>query len=167
MKSILIFFTSLIFLTSLYGQTTTDTIVTNEPDLRFRYKNNIQLELFGSAGLYSINYERIIFNQNKYKTVGEIGFSVLALKAWKGVSFPLSINQLISFQRHHIEFGVGILPNYTSGDFFTGWETYYSARIGYRYQKPNSKFIFRIGAVPIFAFPGFGVWGAINFGYGF
>lgn len=168
MKSILIFFIPLIFLTPpLFSQTTTDTIITNESDLKFKYKNNVQLELLGSAGLYSINYERIIFNQNKYKTVGEIGFSFLSMKDWNGVSFPVSINQLISFQNHHIELGVGVAPNYVSGKYFTGWDDIYSARIGYRYQKPNRKFIFRVGAVPIFAFPGYGIWGAVNFGYGF
>lgn len=154
-------------MTPLFSQTTTDTIVATEPDLRFNYKNNVQLELFGSAGLYSINYERIIFNQNKYKTVGELGFSRIPISEGNGMSFPISINQLISFQRHHIELGVGATPNYVSDYLYPGWDIHYSARIGYRYQKPHRRFIFRAGVVPIFAFPGYGIWGAVNFGYGF
>lgn len=157
----------LLILTPLFLFSQIDTLTPDVPDLRFIYKKNVQFELFGSAGLYSINYERIILNQNKYKTVGGIGFSRIPISAGNGASFPISINHLISFQHHHIELGIGAVPNYVSDYLYPGWHIHYSARIGYRYQKPYRKFIFRVGAVPIFAFPGFGVWGAINFGYGF
>ena len=34
----------------------------------FHQKNDLHVELLGAAGLYSINYERVIINGNKLKT---------------------------------------------------------------------------------------------------
>ena len=74
----------------------------------FQRKNSIQLELFGHGVFYSVNYERILLNSEKYKTTGQVGF------AWyppatdvREFWLPFSINELISFNKHHVEFGLG------------------------------------------------------------
>jgi len=46
----------------------------------FHQKNDFHLELLGAAGLYSINYERVIVNGNKLKTLASIGFSYMGTK---------------------------------------------------------------------------------------
>ena len=38
-------------------------------------KNSIQIELGGHGLFYSINYERIIINGDRFKTTGQLGIS--------------------------------------------------------------------------------------------
>ena len=133
----------------------------------FHQKNDFHLEVFGAAGLYSINYERVIVNGNKLKTLASIGFSYMGTKSWRGFIIPISINQLLSFKEHHIELGIGGSPNFViSNDFGETWAQFIFTRIGYRYQKPKGKFIFRAGAIPI-VYPEFGIWGGISIGHSF
>ncbi len=133
----------------------------------FHQKNDFHLELLGAAGLYSINYERVIVNGNKLKTLASIGFSYMGTKSWRGFIIPISINQLLSFKEHHIELGIGGSPNFViSNDFGETWAQFIFTRIGYRYQKPKGKFIFRAGAIPI-VYPEFGIWGGISIEHSF
>jgi hypothetical protein len=133
----------------------------------FHQKNDFHLELLGAAGLYSINYERVIVNGNRFKTLASIGFSYMGTKSWRGFIIPISINQLLSFKEHHIELGIGASPNFViSNAFGENWYQFIFTRIGYRYQKPKGKFIFRGGAIPI-VYPEFGIWGGISIGHSF
>jgi hypothetical protein len=141
----------------------------------FQRKNNIQLELFGHGVFYSVNYERILINGEKFKTTGQAGF------AWYPPStdvrefwIPVSVNELISFNRHHIEFGLGTAFTNEEMQGLTGentrhWSTFLTGRVGYRYQKPNSRFIFRIGFTPLYELDGneFHPSGGLSLGYNF
>jgi hypothetical protein len=114
-------------------------------DKSFRYRNSIQIELFGHGFLYSINYERIILNRQSFKTVGQIGFSYYPrstgiIELW----IPLVFNELISFDKHHIEVGAGYIFNKDVRE----WDGFLTGRIGYRYQKPTGRLILRIGFTP-------------------
>ncbi|MFC2079860.1 hypothetical protein ACFLRQ_00130 [Bacteroidota bacterium] len=118
--------------------------------------NSVQLELGGHGLAYSLNYERILFNTDIFKIAGQVGFSYYPpfigfIDYW----IPISINEIFSIRNHHIELGVGIIINRVSSrdseNIATDWdwEGFLSARIGYRYQKPNGRFIFRAGFTPI------------------
>lgn len=160
MKLIIILFFTL-FVTSCFGQDSTDV------DNKFKYYNNVQIEILGSGAVYSVNYERTILNGNRFKTLAQIGISFWGNKSWKGFVIPIAVNELISFNRHHIEVGTGVSPNFVwRTDQSREWDYFLMGRIGYRYQNPKKKFIFRIGYTPIIL-PEFGHWGGVAFGYCF
>jgi hypothetical protein len=141
----------------------------------FQHKNSIQLELFGHGAFYSVNYERILLNGEKFKTTGQAGF------AWyppatdvREFWLPFSINELVSFNQHHVEFGLGTAFTNEEMQRLTGentrdWSTFLTGRVGYRYQKPEGRFIFRIGFTPLYELDGNELqpWGGVSFGYSF
>jgi hypothetical protein len=50
---------------------------------------------------------------------------------------------LVSFTHHHLEFGLGQVFVYDKE-----WEPFGSFRLGYRYQKPAGRLLFRAGFTP-------------------
>lgn len=134
-------------------------------DHRFVQKSNIQFEILGIGAVYSVSYERRFLNSDKFKTVGSIGLSFWGNDSWKGITMPISVTELFSFNRHHIEVGMSISPNFVSRtDNTKEWDQYTMVRVGYRYQRPSGRFVFRAGYTPII-YPEFGHWGGIAIGY--
>ena len=125
----------------------------------FQKKNNINVDLGGYGVIGSIGYERILINSNKFKTTGQVGGSVF--------SFPVTVNQLVSFNNHHMEFGLGIILPTTKT-----YDPYFSGSIGYRFQKPTGRYLFRARLMPVVLEPdkelGAGlilwVWPCLTFG---
>lgn len=126
---------------------------------QFENRNSINLELAGHGGLYSINYERVLINHERFKTVVDAGLSLYPESTGMSLSWiPTVISELISFDEHHIEIGLGHiftvdnppikdplgdpLPFYQDGNFFTG-------RLAYRYQKEDSRLILKLAFTPI------------------
>ena len=70
----------------------------------------------------------------------QIGYSFLG---FGGSLFPVGVNEIISFGKNHIEVGVG----YTFSDAFP--RDHVAMRIGYRYQKPKGRLVFRPAFTPI------------------
>lgn len=138
-----------------------------QPNWKFQQKNDLHLEILGAAGLYSINYERLLINTHRSKTLVSVGISFIGINSWKGFVIPVSLNELISFKQHHIELGIGGSPNFVvSNDFGANWDQFVFTRIGYRHQKPNGKFVFRAGVLPI-VYPDLGLWAGISIGHSF
>lgn len=144
--------------------------------LSFKYKNSIQMELMGHGLFYSLNYERIFFNGEKHKTTGQVGLAYYPPKTdVRDIWIPAIINELISFDKHHVEFGLGyIFINETNRSLedeiiSREWNGILTGRIGYRYQKPDGRFIFRVGITPFFEYDSneFHPWGGLTFGYNF
>ncbi len=124
---------------------------------KFTYKNSVQLELGGHGLIYSLNYERILLNGQRFKTTAQVGFAYYP--RWADIIdiwLPVEINEIISFNKHHIELGLGyvFINESTRGVNNTivsrQWEGLYSGRIGYRYQKPNGRFVLRVSFTPLF-----------------
>jgi hypothetical protein len=111
-------------------------------------KNSIELELFGHGLLYSLNYERLVLNFERFKTLAQIGIAYYPkntgiIPVW----IPVSINQLISFDSHHIELGIGqVIHN--DGEK-SDYEPFGSFKVGYRYQKTGSRLLFKIAFTPL------------------
>lgn len=144
--------------------------------LNFQYKNSIQMELFGHGMFYSVNYERILLNGEKFKTTGQAGLAYYppatdVREFW----IPAAINELISFKQHHIEFGLGTvftneeMRDLTNETGIREWSSFLTGRVGYRHQKPNGRFIFRIGFTPLFELEGNDLHplGGLSLGYNF
>ena len=163
----------------------------------------VYLEAFGISGLYSINYERMLLQQEPIALAGRVGGTFTPKLSGLtddlfGPGIPLEINFLYG-QSHHLELGAGISMNYVfyrpdgpvgvrsigndefeyiyddPDEFFIGWA---SVRVGYRYQKPGSGLLFRLGFTPLLPFGGYEdteldfektvvPMGGISFGYAF
>ncbi|MGZ8508403.1 MAG: hypothetical protein ACXWXW_14565 [Bacteroidia bacterium] len=133
------------------------------------FKNSVNIELAGHGVLYSVNYERILINNNKYKTAAQIG----------GTYYPKSlithflVNEIISFNKHHIELGAGASPGIgleNTGHYFID---YVSLRGGYRYQQPDGNIVFKLAFTPLLALANrdshfiFLPYAGASFGYAF
>lgn len=74
------------------------------------------------------------------------------------------LNQLFSFDQHHIEVSLGHIftkdnikgveppASYTYLYHNTDWAHIAGVRIGYRFQKPSSRFLFRVAFTPCFEY---------------
>ena len=153
-----------------------------EESNKFLKRNSLQIELFGSGGAYSISYERVIFNRDKNKISVQIGTSVYPESIDILPLFvPFSLNKIFSFEANHFEFGIGQVLVYDEPHYnFLG-----TLKIGYRHQKPNSKFCYKILFTPFIDTwdnhnvpildksanlktpPNFFPWGGVSFGYNF
>ncbi len=125
---------SILFCVFLYG-----TCKAQDKNLpaRFSHSQSILLEAGGTGVFYSLNYELIFFNTPRYKTALDAGINYIG---WDIVS-PVSLNEIISFGKNHLEIGAG----YTFASYIS---QRFTARIGYRYQKPEGRFVFRLGFTP-------------------
>ncbi len=160
-----------------YGQTSGS----EEASDRFIYRNIAEIEIFGHGSFYSINYERLIFNGERFKTSAQAGFAYYpessgVVPIW----VPLSLNQLLSFGSHHLEVGLGqIIINDILPNGINDYKLYGSIKAGYRFQKPDGRIMLKLLFTPIIDYwdrvnPEFVTeyvefipWGGLTVGYNF
>ncbi len=155
-------------------------------------KNTVYLEVLGNAPLYSINFDRILSKQNKRATAGRVGLMVYPASDYFLLSFPLEMNILFGQGKGYFELGSGFTPFYhrwlsrsftnANGnivDFSSrdAWFGGVSLRVGYRRQKPEGGFFYRLGFTPMLFFSvdenveveenGILPWGGLSIGYTF
>lgn len=150
---------SLTFSISTFAQT--------EPET-FTAKNAIYLEFGGSSGRYAVNYSKIFHQKGKLKLNASAGFSMWRNKMndfktiWLPV-VPLEFSGLYGRKNNHLEMGFGF-TSYLDRTLEIDSETfefsdkvvfgaYIPLRVGYRYQKPEGGFFFRVGYTPIINVP--------------
>ena len=126
-------------------------------------KNTIYAEIFGNGRAYSVNYDRIITISEKTKFAPRIGSYMGGIR----FTVPLEANLLFSksaTSKHFVEFGVGTTfrspKDYEPGlrffddvnakDYEEGIWNEYTARIGYRHQKPKGGWMYRAGILSIY-----------------
>lgn len=138
-------------------------------------KNAVFAELGGSAYYYSINYER----SSEKGILLRAGIGTVS----NNYVFPVLMGKCFGKGVHHIEVTAGITfasgkssiqdPDHTDSH---SQNVFATAFIGYRYQKPETKFLFRIGYTPLYKIydsyspynnPFYFQWGGISFGYRF
>lgn len=146
-------------------------------------KNSVYLDIMGTGGWYSLNYERILFTKDKLDLGISSGASVTHFKDFDrrfnpDFSIPLSLNAFYG-KNHHLEVGVGS----TFASVVRADEDYLAQRylninltmtLGYRYQKPGGGFLFRAAYTPIIPVyrqisenGEFKNWFSLSFGYSF
>ena len=122
-------------------------------------KNTFYFELFGSGGLYSINYERNI-HRNIY---GRIGFGTWQVtdnfsfntEPGRITTVPLIVSYLSGHKTHHFEIGGGFL--FGNEKDYMGSSPIFNLTgyIGYRAQSFISKgILIRIGLAPMISLNG-------------
>jgi hypothetical protein len=170
MKQVMLFFLCGILTSSSFCQKK-DTV-----NNVFTYKNNLQIELLGHEMLYCLHYERVLLNLQKYKTNAQIGIEYFAKKSLSEFRIPFMLTEIRSFNMHHIEVGLGFV--FVKSHIYFGDKIFTSGqgRLGYRFQKPNGRFLFRVSFTPLLVKTSspdsaknlvFHPWGGFSFGYCF
>jgi len=137
----------------------------------FEARNTIFVGLGGNSGRYAINFSRIVYQKQKFKLNVGAGFSMWSDKMdfepinntkWFPV-MPLEVSGFWGKSKHHLEIGTGITSFLSrSLDFDQEsletiekvvFDAFIPFRIGYRYQKPQGGFFFRVGYTPFFSPP--------------
>jgi hypothetical protein len=141
----------------------------------FKARNSLYLELLGSGGVYSINYERL-FSVRTDRAYGfriGPGFNLNGPTSLVGELFTI-----IGAGNHHGDFGLGFRGLYgrdSEGPYFTSRRAYLSAvpRVSYRYQKPTGGLMLRVGFTPFIKISeasdtrAFLPWFGVSTGYSF
>ena len=100
MKNLIIIFL-LFVLRSTYAQT--DTVEFYNQTLS---KNNFSIELGGKAYLYSIGYERNIFNSKKVLLTGSVNISYQEFAGFPGILMPVGINVCLGEKKNKFLFSL-------------------------------------------------------------
>ena len=136
--------------------------------------NSFYLELVGSGGLYSVNYDRL-FTENLGARIGFMYFT----SDWFGffndvelIVIPATLNLLVGSGKHKFELGAGPVFLSVSMGFFgsypvSGSGVGWTGTIGYRFQQNDGGFMWRIGFTPFMAGGEFFPYGGISLGFSF
>ena len=119
--------------------------------------NALYFELLGNGGLYSVNYERRLMPAFRVR-IG--GASWTAESFWGDAetrirTFPLMLHVVPGGGAHHLEAAIGLLPGHRDRNGNVGESgTFVSliGLIGYRYEPPGRRFVFRTGVTPFYGF---------------
>ena len=136
--------------------------------------NSFYLELVGSGGLYSINYDRL-FTENFGARIGFMYFEADWLFYFLDVDMfliPTTLNFLVGTGKHKFELGAGPVFVFGSASFFgsdpvSGSGVAWTGTIGYRYQQNDGGFMWRVGFTPVLFSGEFYPYGGISFGFSF
>ena len=119
-------------------------------------RNSVYLELFGNGGMYSLNYDRELTEGVRVR-VGFAGWTAQDFFGGPDVSMqtiPVSLHLLRGRGRHQADIGGGIVTGRKTRDSdFPGDSANFMSLvgiIGYRYQRPESGFVFRAGFTPFY-----------------
>lgn len=132
-------------------------------------RKSVFLEIAGSGGLGSINYESQFYKKGMTEFTWRLGLSLAPIDKNNGTAiiFPVMINSLIGKERHKIELGLGQgFTITTKGSLFA----LTVASIGYRYQAENKNWFYKIAYTPLISYlVDFQVqqWGGISIGHTF
>ncbi|HUX56074.1 MAG TPA: hypothetical protein VMV77_03820 [Bacteroidales bacterium] len=154
-----------------------------EQQIPFR-RNAIYIEMLGQGIFYSVNYDYRLSRKISLRagftiwSINSIDFLLIQITDLKYKSFFVMGNYLTGTKSNHLELGLGLMPTFYSGDvsflYFLksdsrGYisELLGTATLGYRYQRDEGGFIFRISVAPIFSTSGAVLIGGLSIGFGF
>lgn len=159
-KPLLVIFGALFFFISIESKAQSKAEI-------FSSKNIVYLDLGGNAGQYAFTYGRVFHQKGKLKLSASAGFSMwyqgsISNTRWLP-AIPVELTAFYGKSKHHLELGAGV-TSYLGNSIYFDEETFESVdkvvfgaiipvRIGYRYQKPEGGFFFRVGYTPFFDVP--------------
>ncbi len=118
--------------------------------------NTAYFELFGSGGLYSVNYERFLIMRPKTAYGIRVGGGFWNRKE-PNFNTVAELVALTGIGKHHADFGLGLVGGFSRDrrvpfpDYQRRNHLYAVPRIGYRYQKPEGGTMIRFGITPFVA----------------
>jgi hypothetical protein len=127
-----------------------------EPAPGLTARNTFFAELYGNGGRYSLNYDRIFLQRNRFKASFRVGASLQSFRnniagdRYLQGALPLELNGLWGRGPHHLELGLGFTPVLQERPVANTrpYLPSYFGRIGYRYQQPGGGLFFRAGLTP-------------------
>jgi len=137
--------------------------------VEFEKRKSIYLEVAGSGGIGSINYEKLFSVRKNIEFTWRAGLSFAPIDKNNGTGFvfPIMINSLIGKNSHKLELGLGQgVTITTKGNFFT----LTTAVLGYRYQPAAKKWFYRVTYTPLISYlVDFQIqqWAGVSIGYTF
>ena len=130
-------------------------------------KKAVFLEIGGSGGIGSLNFEKYFFRKKSTQFTWRAGLSLAPIDKNNGTGIvcPMMINALIGKASNKLELGIGQgITMTTKGQFFA----LTTGAIGYRYQAETKKWFYRITYTPLISYlVDFQMqhWGGISIGY--
>ena len=120
------------------------------------WRNNaVYFELLGNGGVFSINYERAVTPSLRLR-VGAASWTAHSFwgdEETRFETFPLMLHVIPGHGAHRFEVAIGILPGHRQGDMGeSGGFVSLTGLIGYRYEPPGRRFVFRAGVAPFYGF---------------
>ncbi len=117
-------------------------------------RNTVFIELLGNAGLglYSVNYDRIVYHKAQFGLSIRGGFSLMPTsnRSIFVLTFPILVNLIHGKKNNHFEFGFGCTFQPVVGAKSPVNRYPLTANISYRYQKPSGGFFFKVGYTPVY-----------------
>jgi len=133
-------------------------------------RNSIYFEAFGQGLYNSISFDRLYNVEKKIKTSFNVGLTIIPHPELFVLGVPVSYNFLFGQKNHHLELGIGVTAmfvrlgrmnaseSYTdnnglsqtndfvghSNDFYS----FFTPKIGYRFQKPSGGLFLRLTLTP-------------------
>ncbi len=132
-------------------------------------KKSFFLELAGSGGFGSVNFEKDVRIKKNIIYSSRIGFCFIPIDRNNGnaLIFPYLFNARVGKNAHKLEVGIGQGVTLTTrGSFFVLG----LAAIGYRFEPLEKKIFFKIGYTPLISYifdRQIEHWGGIGIGYTF
>jgi len=145
---------------------TTTFVVSAQDSITSTQKHTIYFEAGGNGLLYSLNYDHILKQKEKWFLSGRIGVEyIYAFNKQKGhtLGMPLEISVSKKLKKNFFEFGLGVSWGYQqyypeglymdstfiSSDLYKEFILLSSFRIGYRHQKKEGGLFCKIGFTPL------------------
>ncbi|MFH1004871.1 MAG: hypothetical protein V1781_05185 [Bacteroidota bacterium] len=120
-------------------------------------RNTIYAEAFGQGLNSSLSFDRLYHLNKKIKTSFTAGIVIVPIAEGFGdgsyFGVPVSYNFIFYKKSHHIEIGLGF--TILGGKDIFNWSYYYSyftPKIGYRFQRHQGGLFFRATLTPMIAF---------------
>lgn len=157
-------FTSVLFLCTL-----TSLAQSNLPTTTAK-RNSLYAEVFGQGLYNSFAFDRLQKHDGNLKTSFSCGLTLIPTPELFVLGTPLSYNLILGQRNHHLELGIGVTPMYirlgnidasetiTDANGFTrtnnfrghrhDFYSFFTPKIGYRFQKNSGGLFLRVTATP-------------------
>ena len=131
------------------------------------HDQTMYLELGGSAGFWSLNYEQIDVRSNQPDLFWRLGFGAIPIDRNSGsvLAFPITYGAIMGTGNHRAEVSIGQGLSVTTRG---GLHTYTLPVAGYRYMSEDRRVFFRVTYTPLVSYIfDFQVqhWAGISVGY--
>ena len=130
----------------------------NVEHLNLSSRNTVYVELLGSGGIYSVNFDRILIPSDTFNVAGRIGLTYLPVieefNDHPTIGFPFEISFLFGEKNGKLELGIGATYFYAFEELKNSSYTIFVPRIGYRLQKDQGGLFIKTGFtpwIPVFA----------------
>ncbi len=136
-------------------------------------RNSIYFEAFGQGLYNSFSFDRLYNVDKKIKTSFSAGLTIIPHPEFFVLGVPVSYNYIFGQKNHHLELGLGITAMYlrqgqinasesvtdingvTKTNDYIGYKnnfyTYFTPKIGYRFQKNSGGLFLRLTLTPSIA----------------